>query len=74
MKGGMIMENLCLFERLSKLGLGLFFLLISIVFMVSGFTVLPVFGLVIALAFFLISIYVFRVRLKKDCQIQGATE
>ncbi len=68
------MENLCLFERLSKLGLGLFFLLISIVFMVSGFTVLPVFGLVIALAFFLISIYVFRVRLKKDCQIQGATE
>ncbi len=27
------MENLCLFERFSKLGLGLFFLLISIGFM-----------------------------------------
>ena len=74
MKGGMIMENLCLFERFSKLGLGLNFLLISIGFMVIGFTVLPVFGFVIALAFFLISIYVFRVRLKKDCQIQGAAE
>ena len=68
------MENLCLFERFSKIGLGLLFLLISIGFMLSGVTVLPIFGFVIALPFFLISVYFFRAHLNKGCQIEKVAE
>jgi len=68
------MENMCLFERFSKIGLGLFFLLVSIAFTLSGVTVLPIFGFLIALPLFLISMYFFRAHLNKECQIEGAGE
>jgi hypothetical protein len=68
------MENSCLFERFSKIGLGILFLLISSVFMLSGFTVLPIFGFVIALPFFLLSLYFFRVHINKACQIKASME
>ena len=65
------MEKSCLFERFSKIGLGILFLLISIGFMLSGVTVLPIFGFVIALPFFL---FFFRAHMNKACQIKAATE
>jgi hypothetical protein len=68
------MEKSCLFERFSKIGLGILFLLISIGFMLSGVTVLPIFGFVIALPFFLLSLYFFRAHMNKACQIKAATE
>ena len=68
------MKNLCLIERFSKIGLGAIFLLISIGFVLSGVTVLPIFGFVIALPFFLISMYFFRAHMNKECQIEEATE
>jgi len=61
---------MCLFERFSKIGAGLFFLLVSLGFMLSGVTVLPIFGFVIALPLLLISMYFFRAHLNKDCQIE----
>ncbi len=64
------MENMCLFERFSKIGAGLFFLLVSLGFMLSGVTVLPIFGFLIALPLFLISMYFFRAHLNKECQIE----
>jgi hypothetical protein len=73
-KRGNSMENLCLFERFSKIGLGLFFLIVSLGFVLSGITVLPIFGLFIALPLFLISLYFFRAHLNKECQIEEASK
>ncbi len=68
------MENLCLFERFSKAGIGLFFLLISLLFVISGLTVLPMIGFLVALPFFLFSIYFFRAKLNRSCQIKETAE
>ena len=68
------MENSCLFERFSKIGLGILFLLMSFGFMLSGVTVLPIFGFLIALPFFLLSLYFFRVHMNKACQIKPSKE
>lgn len=68
------MENACLFERFSKIGLGILFLLISFGFILSGVTVLPIFGFMIALPFFLLSLFFFRAHINKACQIKASTE
>ena len=68
------MKNLCLLERFSKLSLGLFFLLISIGFILSGITVLPIFGFIFAVPLLIVSIYFFRAHLNKDCQIEEVSE
>ena len=68
------MEKSCLFERFSKVGLGMVFLVISIGFMLSGVTVLPIFGFVIALPFLLVSLYFFRAHVNKACEIKEAAE
>jgi hypothetical protein len=65
-----MMKNICLFERFSKIGFGLFFLLSAFGFMLSGITVLPIVGFIFALPLLMVSFYFFRVHLKKDCQIQ----
>jgi hypothetical protein len=38
--------------------------------MLSGVTVLPIFGFLIALPLFLISMYFFRTHLNNECQIE----
>ena len=68
------MKSLCLFERFSKLGLGLFFLLTAVGFMLSGITVLPIIGFIFAVPLLIVSFYFFRAHLNKDCQIEEATE
>ncbi len=68
------MKNLCLFERFSKLGLGLFFLLTAVGFMLSGITVLPIIGFIFAVPLLIVSFYFFRAHLNKNCQIEEATE
>ncbi|MDH3575246.1 MAG: hypothetical protein OES64_08320 [Desulfobacteraceae bacterium] len=69
-----MMKNLCLFERFSKLGLGLFFLLTAVGFMLSGITVLPIIGFIFAVPLLIVSFYFFRAHLNKNCQIEEATE
>ena len=64
------MKNLCLVERFSKIGMGIFFLITAIGFMLSGITVLPVVGLLMAIPLFFISLYFFRAHLNKDCEIE----
>jgi len=64
------MKNTCLSERVSKMALGLFFLFISVGFMLSGITVLPIFGFLIALPLLFFSLYFFRAHLNKACQIE----
>jgi len=60
----------CFYEKLSKFSIGMILLVFSLAFMISGFTVLPVFGFVIAIPVFLISLYFFRAHLNRDCQIE----
>ena len=69
-----MMKNFCLFERFSKLGLGLFFLLTAVGFMLSGITVLPIIGFIFAVPLLIVSFYFFRAHLNKNCQIEEATE
>lgn len=64
------MKNKCTFERVLKVVLGLFFLAISSGFMLSGMTVLPVFGFLIAIPLLFFSVYFFRAHLDKACQIE----
>ena len=68
------MEDFCLVERFSKIGLAIVFLMISFAFILSGITVLPFVGFVIALPFVLFSIYFFRAHLNKECQIEESAE
>jgi hypothetical protein len=63
-------KNICLFERISKAGIGLFFLLTAIAFLVSGVTVLPFFGFLLSVPAFLASGYFFYAHLNKSCEIE----
>ena len=64
------MKNICIVERISKAGLGLFFLFVAAGFMLSGITVLPLFGFLLALPALLASIYFFSAHLNKSCEIE----
>ncbi|MBW2491096.1 MAG: hypothetical protein JRE65_08115 [Deltaproteobacteria bacterium] len=64
------MKNICIIERISKSGLGLFFLFVAAGFMLSGITVLPFFGFLLAVPALLASIYFFFVHLNKSCEIE----
>lgn len=68
------MKNLCMFERFSKMGLGLLFLFIAVGFILSGITVLPILGFFVAFPFLLISLYFFRAHLNEDCSIEGSMD
>ncbi len=63
-------KNICLFERFSKTGIGLFFLLFGIGLILSGFTVFPFFGFLFAMPVLLVSFYFFRSHLSDSCQIE----
>ena len=63
------MKTNCILERFSKIGFGLFFLLTAFGFMLSGITVLPIFGFIFAVPLLIVSFYFFSTHLKKDCQI-----
>lgn len=64
-------KNMCFFERISKVGIGLFFLLVAIGLMLSGITVFPIFGFLFAFPVLLVSIYFFSAHLNQSCQIKG---
>jgi hypothetical protein len=66
----MMKKNMCLFERISKVGIGLFFLLVTIGLMLSGITVFPIFGFIFAFPVLLVSIYFFAAHLNQSCQIE----
>jgi hypothetical protein len=64
------MKNICIVERISKAGIGLFFLFITAGFLLSGVTVLPLFGFLLAVPALLASIYFFSAHLNKSCEIE----
>jgi hypothetical protein len=67
----MMKKNMCLLERISKVGIGSFFLLMAIGLMLSGLTVFPIFGFLFAFPVLLVSIYFFGAHLNQSCQIEG---
>ena len=64
------MKSICIVERISKAGLGLFFLFVAAGFMLSGITVLPLFGFLLAVPALLASIYFFSAHLNKSCELE----
>ena len=62
-------KDMCLFERLSKTVLGIFFLITAIGFTLSGITIFPIFGFLLAVPALLVSLYFFRAHLNRSCQI-----
>lgn len=62
--------NLCLFERVSKTSIAIVLLAFAIVFAISGLTVFPVFGFIVAVPFFIVSIYFFASHLSGECQLE----
>lgn len=65
------MSNICLPQNVTKLVLALFFLFATVGLIISGFTVLPVIGFILAVPFALISVYFFRVHLNDQCEIEA---
>jgi hypothetical protein len=64
-------KNICIVERISKAGIGVFFLITAAAFSVSGITVLPFFGFLLAVPAFLASAYFFSAHLNKSCEIEA---
>ena len=62
-------KEMCLFERFSKTVLGLFFLITAIGLTLSGITIFPIFGFLLAVPALLVSLYFFRAHLNRSCQI-----
>ncbi len=59
----------CLFERVSKISIGLTLLLFGLGLIVIGLTVLPIFGLILAVPVLGASAYFIKAHLNKQCQI-----
>ncbi|MFH2063739.1 MAG: hypothetical protein ABIK15_00905 [Pseudomonadota bacterium] len=63
-------NNFCLFERFSKLSIAITLLAFSTILAISGFTVFPFFGVLIAVPFFLVSVYFFRAHMSEACELE----
>lgn len=59
----------CMPQKLSKLALGSFMLAAAVALIVISITLLPVFGLVLALPVIALSFYIFNLRLNDQCEI-----
>ncbi len=69
-KGGDLMENAhCHYEKTSKYAIGTILLVVAAILFISGLTILPLFGLFLAIPILFISLYFFRVHLNRECQI-----
>ena len=59
----------CLPEKLSKLTLSVLFSLFGLAAVVMGFTVLPVFGFILSIPFFILAFYFYKAHLNSKCEI-----
>ena len=62
----------CLPQKVTKLALGILFLLFGSGTAVLGVTILPVIGLILALPLFIVGIYFIRSHLNQKCEIAEA--
>ena len=66
-----MLSNNCTSQTISKYLLGLVFLGLSAVFVVLGFTLFPIFGLLLALPVAGLAVYFFRTRLNDQCELEA---
>ncbi len=59
----------CFPQTISKLFLAVVLSVFAVGFIMTGFTVLPIIGFVVAIPFAVISIYLIRAHLNKQCEI-----
>ncbi|MEA3280327.1 MAG: hypothetical protein U9Q38_06990 [Thermodesulfobacteriota bacterium] len=65
------MAKFCLPQKISKMIFGLFFAFATLGLVISGVTVLPVIGFIVAVPFGLISFYFFRAHLNDQCELES---
>ena len=61
----------CLPENITKISLGIFFILMGLGAVVIGLTILPIIGLVLSLPFFYLAYYFIRAHLNRECEISN---
>lgn len=69
MKEDMMQSNQCVSQTISKYLIGLVFLGLSLVFVVFGFTLLPIIGFILAAPVAGLAYYFFRAHLNDQCEI-----
>lgn len=62
-------KNSCVPQKISKYFLGLLFLSAALALLVIGVTILPFIGWLLALPVIAIALYIFRVHLNDQCEI-----
>jgi hypothetical protein len=63
----------CLPEKISKAALGVIFTLLGLGMVALGLTLMPIFGLLFAVPFFVFAVYFFRIHLSEKCEITTDT-
>lgn len=66
--------NECVPEKLSKFMIASLIMAAAAGLIVIGVTLLPVFGFVLAIPVIALSVYIFRLHLNKECQIDLSAE
>ena len=64
----------CVPQKISKLMLGSFMLAAALGLIVIGITLLPVFGFILALPVIALAIYIFKLHLNDQCEIDLSAE
>jgi len=64
----------CVPEKISKFMIGSLMLAAAAGLVVIGMTLLPVFGFMLAVPVIALSVYIFRLHLNKECQIDLSSE
>ena len=64
----------CIPQKISKLMLGLILMGFALALILIGATLLPVFGFILALPVIALAIYIFRLHLNDQCEIDFSAE
>ena len=64
----------CVPQKISKLMLGLILMGFALALIIIGVTLLPVFGFILALPVIALTIYIFRLHLNDQCEIDFPAE
>ncbi len=64
----------CIPQKISKLMLGLILMGFALALIIIGATLLPVFGFILALPVIALAIYIFRLHLNDQCEIDFSAE
>jgi len=64
----------CIPQKISKLMIGLILMGFALALIIIGVTLLPVFGFILALPVIALAIYIFRLHLNDQCEINFSAE